>query len=276
MKARKWMAIGTLTVGLTVSTAFGETNLDSMSVKTHVESEKITATDGGKVYLGSIDLHNGGSIKGGSLDVDTTVKAGTVTAQGNGAEANLASLLLHDGSEIGQINGQLKMEATTGDVTAHEGAKINVAGIHLNDGSKINGALNIDGAIKAVTGDLVAHQGAELGVASLMMDNGSTAENITIHGMEANLQNVTVEEGAKAYFSTLKMDNSHVGTIDFKAYSKVGGDVTVPSGATLNVASAVFDNTTVSGAVNLDLHAEVGGIEMSGDSVVLVGGVNFE
>ena len=66
-----------------------------------------------------------------------------------------------------------------------------------------------------------------------------------------------------------------MGTVNFSGYSEVGSNINVPSGAMLNVASAVFDGAQV-GDATLNLHAEVDGIEMSGDSTVMVGGVNFE
>ena len=279
MKTKKMLTIGAMTLAMAFTTATfalaggsGVTQLDSVNIKTHVEAGKVVATDGGKVYLSSVDVYGGSRINGGELNVDSRTNAGAVTATGEGAEIGLASLLIHDGSEIGTINGQVRMDVRVGDVTADKG-KINVGSIHLNN-SKITGDLNVTDTIKAETGNLKAGEGAELGIASLLMD-GSEAESITIGRMEAHLQNVTVESGGKAYFSTLKMNGARAGSINFSGFSKVGSNITVSEDATLNMASVVLEGAEIGDAI-FNLYADVNSVEITGGGVAMIGGVNIQ
>lgn len=275
MKTKKMLTIGAISLAMAFSTAMfaaAQTQLDSVNIKTDGRANKVVATDGGKVYLSSVDVYGGSKINGGSLEVDSRSVAGDVTATGQGAEVSLASLLIHDGSEVGSINGPVKMDVKVGDITATEG-RINAGSIHLNN-SKITGALTVTNEIKVTAGKLEVGEGAELGLASLLMD-GSEAENITIGKMEANLQDVTVENGGRAYFSTLKMNNAKAGSINFSGFSKVNSKVSVSEDATLNMASVVLDGSEI-GDATFDLHAEVDSVEITGGGIAMIGGVNIQ
>lgn len=308
MKTKKMLAIGTFALALTATSAFGQMQLDSVKVTTNAEAEKVVV-DGGKAYLSSVDIYGGSTIEGGSLIVDSKAKAGTVTVK-EGGEVGIASLLLH-GSKVGAINGELKMDATVGDVTVLENARVDISTVHMND-STISGNLEVNGTMKTTAGNITAKEGVRIGLASILMD-GSEVNNVTINNIEAKVGDLIVGENGHAYLATLNMNNATAGDITIeKAYANVGTltvgdngraylgalslenstaknitfsgladlggtDVEVGDNMTLSVASAVLENANIGGDINLDLSATASsGIEMTDGSTILMGGVNIQ
>ena len=272
MKSPGGWTFVTLAFTLSASVVFAQTHLDSVNVKTRIKTGPITATDGAKIHLSSIDINGGSQISGGNLDVDSKLTMGSITAKGQDTEVNLGSLLLNDGSQVGSLNGKLKTSVDAGEVVADEGAKVDAGGVRLSN-SQI-GSLTVDGKIKVEADSLTAQEGALLGVASLIIEN-SKADSIHIDKMKAKVQNVTVEEGGQAYFSTIKLaDGATAGDIRFESSTKVNSDVTVKAGTLLNVGSIVSNGAKV-GSMSADYNVKVHDIDMSDESEVVIGGANF-
>lgn len=272
MRAGKWMTIATITIGLTASAVSAQTHIDSVNVKTKIKADRLAATDGGKIRLSSVHIDGGSQIPGGNLEVDSKTTVDTVTAQGEGAEVNLGSLLLNDASRVGSLDGKLKTSVHADNVEAAEGASIDVGGVHLTNAQI--GSLTIDGKIKVKANNLTAEEGAQLGIATLLIENAQ-AESIHIEKMKAHVEDVTVEEGGQAYFSSIKMANgASAGNIRFEGSSKVDSDVTVKAGTLLNVGSAVLDGTQI-GDISVDYHVKTDHVDMSDESEVVIGGMNF-